>query len=86
MKGMGTNNTQKDRQWILENQIAVYTLHAQFVPTDIWGRERLGNTKAVSMDHKYGGDIQGGSIAISGLSKFAIYPAECGLPSMFFFI
>lgn len=66
------------------NPISVYTLHAQFVPTDIWGRERLGNTKAVSMDHKYGGDIQGGSIAISGLSKFAIYPAECGLPSMFF--
>lgn len=30
-------------------------------------------------------DIRDGSIAKSGWSKFAIYPAECGLPSVFFF-
>lgn len=29
-------------------------------------------------------DIRDGSIAKSGRSKFSIYPAECGLPSVFF--
>lgn len=37
-----------------------------------------------TMDHRYGADIQGGSRAISGRSKqSSIYPARCGLPSMF---
>lgn len=37
-----------------------------------------------TIDHRYGADIQGGSRAISGRSKqSSIYPAWCGLPSMF---
>lgn len=45
--------------------------------------ERVSN-RGGTMDHRYGADIQGGSRAISGRSKqSSIYPARCGLPSMF---
>lgn len=52
-----------------EDPVSVYTVsrHAQCVPADVraWGRGWVPN-KAGSMDHIYGEDIQGGSIAISG--------------------
>lgn len=74
MKGMETNVTQRTGNVCVEMD----SRHAQCVPVGGWEQSKAG-----SMDHRYEEDIQGGSIAKSG-SKLAIYPAECGLPSMGF--
>lgn len=72
MEGMGTSSTQKkDRQWFLKINLSVYTLtvgmHSVSLQTSGHGGGRgLVPNKAGSMDHRCGGDIQGGSIAISG--------------------
>lgn len=44
MKGMGTNITEKDSQWILKIHFlcTLNSWHAQCLPIGIWGRAGLG--------------------------------------------
>lgn len=68
VKGLETNITQKDRQWILK----IYFLCTLcMLSVSLQTSEGWVPNKAGSMDHRYGRNIQGGSIAISGWSKFA---------------
>lgn len=48
------------------------------------GRGGRGPNKGGSVTTNMEEDIRDGSIAKSGRSKFSIYPAACGLPSVFF--
>lgn len=67
MKGMGTNITEKDSQWILKiHFLCTLTVGMHSVSLQAsGGGQGWVPYKARSMDHRYGGDIQGESIAIS---------------------
>lgn len=61
---------------------SVEIVSMQSVLTDVQGAKK--QNKAGSVITNTEEDIRDGSIAKSGRSKFSIYPAECGLPSVFF--